>query len=268
MKNKILMCAPDFFEVSYVINPWMEGNIQGSDNSLAKKQWQNLVAIIEQFADVVLVEPVKGLPDMVFTANAGFVRGDRVIVSTFEHPERQGETPVFTKWFEDNGFQTVQLPYSFEGAGDALIDHTNDVVFCGYGHRSAKQAAWDIEIEFHSHAAPLRLIDDKFYHLDTCFCPLTAGFTLYYPAAFDDVSIEAIKYFIDEDKLIEVSEEDALNFACNAVNLGDIIIMNKCSANLQHQLNVIGFTVYQTDLSEFMKAGGSAKCLTLKLVEL
>jgi lysine-ketoglutarate reductase/saccharopine dehydrogenase-like protein (TIGR00300 family) len=266
---RILMCAPDYYDVDYVINPWMEGNIHKSSRDRAVEQWEKLHHILKDVAIVELVQPQKGVPDMVFTANAGLVLGQNAVLSRFYHPERQGEEPHFKKWFEDNGFQVFELPKDlpFEGAGDALLDREGRWLWAGYGFRSELDshpyiAKWlDIEV------LSLRLIDDRFYHLDTCFCPLTGGYVLYYPGAFDSYSNHLIQKRVPEAKRIAIAEADAVNFACNAVNVGQTVVMNQASDSLKQQLEDIGFNIIETPLTEFLKAGGAAKCLTLRINE-
>jgi lysine-ketoglutarate reductase/saccharopine dehydrogenase-like protein (TIGR00300 family) len=266
---RILMCAPDYYDVDYVINPWMEGNIHKSSRDQAVEQWQKLHHVLKEVAIVELIQPQRGVPDMVFTANAGLVLGQNAVLSRFYHPERQGEEPYFKTWFEDNGFQVFELPKDlpFEGAGDALLDREGRWLWAGYGFRSELDshpyiAKWlDIEV------LSLRLIDDRFYHLDTCFCPLTGGYVLYYPGAFDSYSNHLIQKRVPETKRIAIAEADAVNFACNAVNVGQTVVMNKASESLKQQLEDIGFNIIETPLTEFLKAGGAAKCLTLRINE-
>jgi len=266
---RFLMCAPDHYEVDYVINPWMEGNIHKSSFARAAEQWHQLHYIIKDRAIVDLVPPQKGWPDMVFTANAGLVLGDVVVLSRFFHKERQGEEPYFKEWFEQNGYKVYELPKElpFEGAGDALFDREGRWLWAGYGFRS--------ELDSHSYIAKwldtevlsLRLIDERFYHLDTCFCPLSGGYLLYYPAAFDSYSNRLIEMRVPAEKRIPLEEGDAINFGCNAVNINSTIIMNKASDALKEHLHEIGFEVVETPLTEFLKAGGAAKCLTLRVTE-
>ncbi|MEL7313513.1 MAG: TIGR00300 family protein [Cyanobacteria bacterium J06559_3] len=266
---RILMCAPQHYEVDYVINPWMEGNIHRSSRDRAQDQWERLHTLLKDYATVELVEPQPGWPDMVFTANAGLVLGDTVVLSRFFHPERQGEEPHFQKWFADQGYTVHTLPQGlpFEGAGDALLDRAGEWLWAGYGFRSELDshpylAQWlDVEV------LSLRLIDRRFYHLDTCFCPLTNGDLLYYPPAFDTYSNHLIERRIPAAKRIAVDEVDAVNFACNAVNVDQTIVMNSASDRLQQTLEARGFTVIETPLTEFLKAGGAAKCLTLRVTE-
>ena len=266
---RILMCAPDHYDVDYVINPWMEGNIHKSSRDKAVEQWSKLNFVLNDIAKVDLVEGQPGVPDMVFTANAGLVLGDNAVLSRFYHPERQGEEPYFKKWFEDNGFNVFELPQDlpFEGAGDALLDREGRWLWAGYGFRSELDshpyiAKWlDIEV------LSLRLIDDRFYHLDTCFCPLSGGYLLYYPGAFDSYSNHIIEGRVPAEKRIAIAEADAINFACNSVNVGQTVVMNKASDSLKQRLGDAGFEVIETPLTEFLKAGGAAKCLTLRINE-
>ncbi|BAZ45160.1 hypothetical protein NIES4102_21780 [Chondrocystis sp. NIES-4102] len=266
---RILMCAPDHYDVDYVINPWMEGNIHKSSRDRAVEQWSKLNFVLNDLAQVDLVQGQPGVPDMVFTANAGLVLGENVVLSRFYHPERQGEEPYFKQWFEENGFKVFELPKDlpFEGAGDALLDREGRWLWAGYGFRSELDshpfiAKWlDIEV------LSLRLIDERFYHLDTCFCPLAGGYLLYYPAAFDSYSNHIIEKRVPVEKRIAIAEADAINFACNAVNVGQSVVMNKASESLKQRLGDVGFTVIETPLTEFLKAGGAAKCLTLRINE-
>ncbi len=266
---RILMCAPDHYDVDYVINPWMEGNIHKSSRDRAVEQWQKLYHVLKDRALVDLVTPAKGWPDMVFTANAGLVLGDNVVLSRFFHKERQGEEPYFKEWFEQNGFTVYELPKDlpFEGAGDALFDREGRWLWAGYGFRSELDSHPYIAGWLDTEVVSLRLIDERFYHLDTCFCPLTGGYLLYYPPAFDSYSNRVIEMRIPPEKRIVVEEPDAVCFACNAVNVNNTIVMNQVSDRLKQQLREGGFEVVETPLSEFLKAGGAAKCLTLRVTE-
>lgn len=263
------MCSPDHYDVDYVINPWMEGNVHKSSRDRAVDQWQGLFHLLKDCAIVDLVNPQLGWPDMVFTANAGLVLGKDVVLSRFYHKERQGEEPHFKQWFAEQGYKVHELPKElpFEGAGDALLDREGRWLWAGYGFRSELDshpylAKWlDIEV------LSLRLMDERFYHLDTCFCPLANGYLLYYPPAFDSYSNRLIELRVPESKRIAIEETDAVNFACNAVNVDRTIILNKASDDMKQRLAAIGFAVIETPLTEFLKAGGAAKCLTLRVTE-
>ena len=262
-----LMCPPKLYDVNYVINPWMAGNIHASSRERAAQQWQNLYEAMTEIADVELVEPQPGSPDMVFTANAGLERNGMVAISSFFYPERQDEEKHFRRWFQNAGYNIFDISRSipFEGEGDALFSIDGVRLWAGHGPRTAAAShhllreIWNVEV------VSLHLIDPRFYHLDTCFAPLANGDIMYYPEAFDAASNAAIEAFYPASKRIIVSESDAVHFACNAVNIEDTIILNKISRELTEQLQYTGLRVVHINLSEFLKAGGAAKCLVMHL---
>ena len=258
----ILMCPPDFYGIEYEINPWMSRGVP-SDAVRSREQWQALHDLLVKLGvDVRLLEPVPGLPDLVFTANAGLVWRNRVFLASFRHAARQGETPVDAEWFRTAGFETASLPapLNFEGAGDALF--CGDTLFGGYLVRSDASAMQWLGAQMACRAIPLQLVDDHYYHLDTCFCPLDAETALYFPAAFDDYARRALSQI---PRLIVVRPDEASRFACNAVVVGRNVVMNTGCPQLEADLSRSGFTPHSTPLDEFLKAGGSAKCLTLRL---
>jgi arginine dihydrolase len=265
-----LMCPPNLYDVNYVINPWMEGNVHRSSREQAATQWARLHEALTAVARVLLVDPQPGSPDMVFTANAGLVRNGMVALSSFHHPERQGEEPHFRKWFHESGFAVREIPRAtpFEGEGDALFEADGSRLWAGHGPRTREDShcyltdMWALEV------IPLELIDPRFYHLDTCFCPLSNGDVMYYPAAFAAESLARIGARYPAHKQIRVSEKDALRFACNAINVGRTILLNEISSELYADLEARGFHVVQVQLTEFLKAGGAAKCLVLRLSEM
>lgn len=266
-QRRILMCAPDHFGVDYVINPWMENQIGRAALPQARAQWHNLRARLGEIARLAFVAPAPGLPDMVFTANAGLAIDGAVVVSRFHAKERRAEERFFSDWFEHQGFSVAPWPehVAFEGAGDALPDRAQRLIWCGHGWRSSEYAPALLEKIFDREAVGLRLVDPRFYHLDTCFCPLSDGWLMYYPQAFDEASRKRIEALVPKEKLIAVSEEDARAFACNAVEIDKRVFMNDCSPALRARLKAAGFTAVVTPLSEFLKAGGGAKCLTLEV---
>ncbi|MGA2050391.1 MAG: arginine deiminase-related protein [Terracidiphilus sp.] len=258
---------PKLYEVSYVINPWMRGNLGNSSQRRAMEQWETLYDALLPLANIHLIEQVAGSPDMVFTANAGLARGGIVAISSFYHPERQEEEQHFRRWFVEAGYSIVDLPREtpFEGEGDALFSSDMSRLWVGYGTRTLQtshlilRSLWDAEV------VGLHLIDPRFYHLDTCFAPLDDGLVLYFPPAFDAVSLARIEGFYSQEHRIAVGEADAVRFACNAVNIGRTIVLNRIGAKLERTLRDRGFDVVQLDLDEFLKAGGAAKCLVMKL---
>jgi N-dimethylarginine dimethylaminohydrolase len=267
LRQKLLMCAPHLYDVNYVINPWMAGNVHAASRERAIQQWQNLYEAVSEIAEVMLIEPQPGSPDMVFTANAGLFYGDEVAISSFFHLERQGEEPHFRRWFVENGYKILDVPRAtpFEGEGDALFSEDGTRLWVGIGLRTVQASHEFLRAEWGVDLVGLELVDPRFYHLDTCFAPLEGGYVMYYPAAFAAASLKLIEAFYPEVKRIVVEEEDAVRFACNAVNIGQTIIVNGVSEGLAARLDELDFEVVQVDLSEFLRAGGAAKCLVMKL---
>lgn len=268
--NRILMCPPDHFSVEYQINPWMVGQVDQVDLKQAAAQWQSLVAAIKAAgAEVAIIDAQPGLPDMVFTANAATVYKDKAVPARFHHAERNGEEPHFIKWFKDNGFEVLELPDDivYEGAGDSLFDRATGALWAGHGIRSDIRAHDYLARWFGVEVLPLKLETEHYYHIDTCFCPLHDGYLLYFPGAFDKATNDLIESRFAADKRIAVSDDEAAQFACNAVNIGKTVILNAASPRLLAALEGAGFQVVEVPVGEFLKSGGSTKCLTLKLVE-
>ncbi len=233
------MCPPDYFAIEYEINPWMNVRV-GSDAALARQQWTGLCKALETLGVLVdLIEPVRGLPDLVFTANAGLVFRDLFIGSRFRYGVRQGEAPYFENWARSRGFQVVELPpgYNFEGAGDALF--CGETLIAGYRFRSDVRSHQWIGERLGVEVLPLELIDPRFYHLDTCFCPLAPDLALYYPGAFDEYGRSVLRDRIPH--LIEVAIDEAVSFSCNAVVVGKTVILNDGAPKLAEYLRDRGF---------------------------
>jgi N-dimethylarginine dimethylaminohydrolase len=257
------MCPPTYYGIHYEINPWMSKARQ-ADHALATRQWADLRAILAQTgATLSEVPPVEGLPDLVFTANAAIVYGVRAILAHFKHPQRQGEEPHYRAWLEANGFEVLDPPTNmfFEGAGDALF--CGDTLYAGYRQRSDALGHQQIGEMLGVRILPLELVDAYYYHLDTCFCPLAPGEAIYYPAAFDEYGRKVLTETIPH--LHAVAEDEARSFACNAVVVGRTVVTNTGCPDLHRLLKTLGYDPVETPLSEFVKAGGSAKCLTLRL---
>jgi N-dimethylarginine dimethylaminohydrolase len=257
------MCPPDYYGIEYEINPWMSRSRQ-ADRETAARQWTGLVEILNQLgAQISLLAPQLGLPDLVFTANAAIIYRRQAILSHFRHQQRQGEEPLCASWFETHGYVVTRLPEKryFEGAGDAL--YCGDTLFAGYRIRSDVQSHHLVGELTQSRVVPLELIDAHYYHLDTCFCPLAPGMAIWYPGAFDEYGRRLLPEMIPE--LIAVAADEAHSFACNAVVVGKHVVTNTGCPNLHRDLKSRGYLPVETPLSEFVKAGGSAKCLTLRL---
>ncbi|MDQ2711030.1 MAG: arginine deiminase-related protein [Acidobacteriota bacterium] len=267
--SRFLMCPPVHFGVEYVINPWMEGQMDATNSAVAHQQWAELNALLTKYSEVASLPAVKGLPDLVFTANAALIHRDTAILSSFRFPERQPESEHFAAWLRADGFNVQTLPPGvlFEGAGDALFDRAQPLLWFGHGFRSDLSAKEHLEEFVEAEVQPLRLRDGRFYHLDTCFCPLEGGYLLYYSDAFSEDSKAAIEARVPPNRRMALTEEDALHFACNTVNIGNAVILNHASSELATWLEDRGFQVSRTPLTEFMRAGGAAKCLSLRLDE-
>jgi N-dimethylarginine dimethylaminohydrolase len=256
------MCPPDHFTVQYSINPWMASG-EPVDAARAMLQWQLLRDTYRSLGhSVELIDARPGLPDMVFAANGGTVIGGTVLGARFRHPERAAEGPAYLDWFRARGFAAVHDPQRInEGEGD--IVHAGRVILAGHGFRSDPAVRHDLEQLFGLPVVSLRLVDPRFYHLDTALCVLDTGTAAYYPAAFDAAGRAALAACFAE--LIEATDEDAAVLGLNAVSDGHHVVLPAQAMALAAQLSARGFEPVPVDMSEFRKAGGGPKCCTLEL---
>jgi N-dimethylarginine dimethylaminohydrolase len=257
-----LMCPPEHFAVTYAINPWMEPE-KPTDAANAMRQWAQLREVyLELGHDVRIIEPVAGLPDMVFAANGATVVGGKVLGAHFRHPQRTGEADAYMDWFLSSGYTEVRTPeHVHEGEGDILS--AGRTLLAGYGFRSDQGVAAELTELFGLPVVSLRLVDPRFYHLDTALCVLDADTAMYYPAAFDDAGRAAIAEQFTE--LIEAKDEDAEVLGLNAVSDGRHVVLPVQAAGLAAQLSERGFEPVGVDMSELLKGGGGPKCCTLEL---
>jgi ornithine--oxo-acid transaminase len=261
------MCAPQWYDVDYVINPWMAGNLHRPSRDVAFAQWRELHRQMQKIADVRLIPAVAGSPDMVFVGHTAVVQHGIAAVSSFAHPQRQAEEKQLRQWLSDHGFLLWETPRetAFEGEGDALFDADGQHLWAAHGVRTCKHChrhiadAWQVDV------TSLHLVDPRFYHLDTCFAPLAGGFAMYFPEAFDAPSRAAIESAYPPEMRIPVTEREATAFACNVINIRRAILMHIVPTDLSQRLSRLGFDVKQLDLGEFLKGGGSAKSLVLRL---
>jgi N-dimethylarginine dimethylaminohydrolase len=259
----VLMSPPTYYDIEYEINEWMDTS-NPVNHKKAAAQWQKLYDTYSQLLDwdVQLIDPVKGLPDMVFTANGGLVLNDKVVLPRFRHSQRQPETQKFKKWFQDAGFQDIFLPeHNFEGEGDAFAWH--DMLFAGYPYRSKVKAHHQVAEFLGLKPISLEQINPRFYHLDTALTFINDETVAIYPGAFSDKSLALIHKLVP--KVIQASEEDALAYGLNAMTDGQNIILSDHPGNLIKQYKDMGLNVFSLDISEFQKSGGGVKCLTLDL---
>jgi N-dimethylarginine dimethylaminohydrolase len=274
---RFLMCPPHHFAVTYSINPWMEPQAWADGgaalNSDAQRQWTGLrQALTAAGAAIETLEPAPGLPDLVFTANAAIVLDRKVVLARFRHSERQGEEPVFAASFQAlkaRGLidEILHLPadITLEGAGDCIWDSQRNLFWLGSGFRSDAAAGPVVGKYLSVQCLTLKLADSRFYHLDTAFCALPCGSVIYYPAAFTPPALATIHEHIARGDRIALDHADATRFAANAVCLGQSLVLSSCSETLRRELEERGYAVVETPLLAFLRSGGSACCLTLRL---
>ncbi len=265
-----LMCPPEWYDVDYVINPWMAGNLHRPSRDTAFAQWKNLHLHLQRIADVRLLHARSGSPDMVFVAHTALVQHGVAAVSSFAHPQRQGEEQHLRKWFQDEGFLVWETPRetAFEGEGDALFNAEGDHLWAAHGVRTCKHSHRHVADAWHTRVTSLHLVDPRFYHLDTCFAPLSGGHLVYFPGAFDAASVAKIEAAYPADKRIAVSELEATRFACNVINVGRNILTCPVGTSLASRLEGLGYVITELELTEFVRGGGSAKALALRLSDI
>jgi N-dimethylarginine dimethylaminohydrolase len=276
-KARYLMCAPDHFGVTYTINPWMDPNSWESRSdallTASRREWGTLRrALCELGAEIDHVAPVPDVPDLVFTANSAVVLDRVALLARFRYPQRRGEEKHF-----EAAFRTLQarglidavrkLPDDLvlEGAGDCVWDDTRGMFWVGFGPRSDAVASDLIEDQFGVPAVALELVDARFYHMDTALCPLTRGEVMYVPSAFTSFGQTIIHDRVETGLRIELTPEDAHQFAANTICLGNTLVMSRCSEDLRAELRERGYRLVTTPLPSFHRSGGSAFCLTLRL---
>lgn len=263
MAKKILMCPPTYFDIEYEINVWMHEDNQPSEQT-AQEQWDKLYKIYtEQLGwEVQLIDPVKNLPDMVFATDCCLMINGKALLSSFRYPERQPETDHFEKWLRDNGFTDLKKALNlFEGGGDNML--CGNKIIAGHGFRSDEAAAKEMEDFFGLEVVSLKIVDPRFYHLDTSLAVLGPDTIAYYPAAIDKASQERLKAAIPN--LIEATLEEAQGFGLNAVSDGKTVITSDENESLLQKYRDTGLEVIGTPILEFRKSGGGVKCLTLDL---
>jgi N-dimethylarginine dimethylaminohydrolase len=257
------MCPPEYYTVNYAINPWMHPD-QPIDSSLAASQWHRLRDTFRQLGHTVrTIDPVPGLPDMVFAANGATVIDGTALGARFRHPQRAAEAAAYLSWLVRNGYRATAPGAVNEGEGDIVC--AERVIFAGHGFRTDVSIARQVEQLYRLPVISLRLVDPRFYHLDTALCVLDADTAMYYPAAFDDAGRAALVSHFAE--LVEAKDEDAEILGVNAVSDGRHVVLPEQAAGLAAQLADKGFVPVAVDMSEFLKAGGGPKCCTLELRE-
>lgn len=275
--GRYLLCPPDHFAVTYAINPWMDpkgwARCARIHSQMSHYEWAALHRrLVDLEAAIELVQPVPGLPDLVFTANAAVVLDRVALLARFRHPERQGEEKYYHAAFQSfrargfiDGVEKLPDDLVLEGAGDCQWDQTRNLFWMGYGPRSDAAARDVVEEVFGVPVVGLELADPRFYHVDTALCSLPRGEVMYFPAAFAPEARAAIKERVPTSLLIELGADDSFRLAANAVCIGDDLIMSGCSERLRARLADRGYRVVATPLRSFLRSGGAAFCLTLRL---
>jgi N-dimethylarginine dimethylaminohydrolase len=260
--RRYLMCPPAAFDVVYSINPWMDLAVP-VDRRRAMRQWDELVATYHDLGhDVQVIEPVPGLPDMVFSANSAVVIDGRVLAARFRHRERVPEQAPYRRWFREHGFTRVRNARAVnEGDGDFVVAGPH--VLAGWGFRSTRAAHAEAQEFFGRPVISLRLTDPRFYHLDIALCALDEQTVAYYPGAFSAGSRRALECMFPD--AITVDEDDACALGLNAVSDGERVVLPAGADRFARQLHARGFQPVPIDVSEFRKAGGAVKCCTLEL---
>ena len=256
-----LMCRPTYFDVVYSINPWMEPG-KPVDQSLAVLQWEELrETFVELGHTVDLIDPLPGLPDMVFAANGATVVDGRVLSARFRHAERAAEGPAYTEWFQRRNYQTHETRHINEGEGDYLV--TGDRILAGMGFRTDPGAHSEATAFFDRPVIGLELVDPRFYHLDTALAVLDDDQIMYYPAAFAPRSQVVLRSLYPNAVL--ASEADAEVLGLNAVSDGRYVLLSQEAEHLITELAAHGFEPIGMDMSELLKSGGGVKCCTLEI---
>ena len=256
-----VMTPPTFFAVEYAINPWMDTSTS-VDTHAALNQWETLRQTYKELGHTVeLIEPVAGLPDMVYAANGGLLVNGKAVVARFAYPQRAGESAAYAEWMTRHGYRAVETRHVNEGQGDLLV--VGSIILAGYGFRTERQAHDEISASLQMPVFSLELVDPRFYHLDTALAVLDDTTIAYYPPAFTDESrARLLELFPDA---IEVATADAYVLGLNVVSDGLNVVLPAAATGFAEQLREAGFRPIGIDLSELLKGGGSVKCCTLEV---
>ncbi|BBZ26813.1 amidinotransferase [Mycolicibacterium madagascariense] len=259
--RRYAMTAPTFFAVEYAINPWMDTSVP-VDTALATRQWEILLSTYRDLGHAVeLIEPIAGLPDMVYAANGALVVGDRAVVARFAFPQRAGEAVAHAEWLTRRGFEPAFTRHTNEGQGDLLV--VGSIILAGYGFRTDRRAHDEVAHLTGLPVVSLELVDPRFYHLDTALAVLDDSTVAYYPPAFSPQARARLRSTFPD--AIEVGSADAYALGLNVVSDGRHVLLPAAATGFADQLSQAGFEPIGIDLSELLKGGGSVKCCTLEL---
>jgi N-dimethylarginine dimethylaminohydrolase len=259
-----LMCRPDHFVIDAEINPWMDRRNQ-PDRAQAWSEWTGLARTLQHLeAGVEVIEPVVGLPDMVFATDSGLVVDGSYLASSFRHPSRRGETARFASWFRAQGYHVVELalpPGAYFEGGDVRRFAGQLVIGCGFRTTEGSLAHIGRVLGLDVH--PVRLVDPRFYHLDICFCPLDDRHALIVPEALEADSYRRLRELVPEP--IEIQLDEASSFCANAIVINRAVVMHSCPPRLEAILRSLDFRVLTCPVPQFRKSGGAVNCMALRL---
>ena len=259
--RRYLMCRPTHFAVTYRINPWMDPTAP-YDNALAVSQWEHLRQTYLGLGHTVdLIDPLPGLPDMVFSANGATVVDGKVLAVQFRDAERADEAPAYASWFQHQGFPVHESKHTNEGEGDILL--AGEILLAGTGFRTAHAAHTQVQEVFGRPVITLQLVDPAYYHLDTALCVLDERNVAYLPSAFSPGSQAVLRRLFPEAVIATPADAEVLGL--NAVSDGRTVVLPVQATALAAALRERGYQTVGVDVSELRKAGGGPKCCTLEV---
>ncbi len=258
---RVLMCRPEHFTVSYRINPWMYPE-NPTDTNLALSQWTVLYDTYRNLGfQVDLIDPLVGLPDMVYAANGGFVLDGIAYGAKFHHHERGPEGPAYMEWFRAQGFEVVEPVEVNEGEGDFLL--VGDTILAASGFRSDTGSHQEIADIYGREVVSLQLVNPSYYHLDTALAVVDSTTIAYLPSAFDESSLGILRERYPE--AIIATEEDAAVLGLNSFSDGHNVVIAERAITFAAELADRGYNPIGVELSELLLGGGGVKCCTLEL---
>ena len=261
LKKTVLMCRPEYFTVSYRINPWMFPE-NPTDQHLAMTQWVSLYETYQRIGIAVeLIDPIEGLPDMVYAANGGFVLDGIAYGAKFRHAERAPEGPAYLDFLASQGFEPREAREVNEGEGDFLL--VGEVILAAHGFRSEGGSHEELATIFGRPVVSLTLINPSYYHLDTALAVLDENTIAYLPSAFDEESNRVLRERFPD--AIIAKEDDAAFLGLNLYSDGKNVVMAEQAATLRHDIEARGYVTHGVNLSELLLGGGGVKCCTLEL---
>lgn len=261
--TKLLMCPPAGLMEECELAPWMSRRNECSGDPTCRA-WYHLYRTLydEIGVEIELIRTTEASPNMMFTANAGLVRGQFALLSNFRYPQKQLEEANFRRWFEANGYkvQSPSIGCKFEGERDAI--HAGGMVLAGYYKRSEICAHRWLSETLALPVMSLQLIDDSLTHLDNCLFPLGDDTVVYYPGAFDEYARRVIS---NSFLTIEVSKDDAVRLGCSALTIDNQVVLPAGCSELAFEIEKRGYVTHSVDVSPFQSSAAGCKGLVLTL---